>query len=277
MGTKANLFLLRKHKKRHRRPYGCTFPKCYQEFGSKYDWERHEAKQHLVALSLLRARQLAEPGLSPGLTGFGRFYGHPNAGARHGRSGSDGLAEYQHCHFEANLLVAFWCGFCRVTVRVQPNDPGDWSARFKHINQHFNDKKESKRIDEWFCIEENGLKGARRGERGGLIKRLQTNVRKGPPSPVPPRNPAPRQSEPSRPEGTPWSTASSPTPTPSNPHGVERAPSPPDVATPVWFCCACVQGPYGQEVCTMCISCGHELCLHCHQETQGVPTEDFIL
>jgi hypothetical protein len=37
---------LRKHLKRHKRPYGCTFQNCNKCFGSKSDWKRHENSQH---------------------------------------------------------------------------------------------------------------------------------------------------------------------------------------------------------------------------------------
>ncbi|KAF2756751.1 hypothetical protein EJ05DRAFT_502244 [Pseudovirgaria hyperparasitica] len=37
---------LRKHERRHQRPYGCTHPKCHKKFGSKSDWKRHENSQH---------------------------------------------------------------------------------------------------------------------------------------------------------------------------------------------------------------------------------------
>ena len=37
---------LKKHKKRHAKPYGCTYPKCHKRFGAKSDWKRHENSQH---------------------------------------------------------------------------------------------------------------------------------------------------------------------------------------------------------------------------------------
>ncbi|WAO97128.1 C2H2-type domain-containing protein [Fusarium falciforme] len=41
--------ILKKHLKRHARPYGCTFLKCKIDFGSKHDWKRHESGQHCQA------------------------------------------------------------------------------------------------------------------------------------------------------------------------------------------------------------------------------------
>ena len=38
--------MIRKHMKRHERPYGCTFLACNKTFGSKNDWKRHENSQH---------------------------------------------------------------------------------------------------------------------------------------------------------------------------------------------------------------------------------------
>ncbi|KAI2623768.1 hypothetical protein GGS21DRAFT_494092 [Xylaria nigripes] len=38
---------LRKHEKRHARPYVCTVPTCNKKFGSKNDWKRHEKTQHV--------------------------------------------------------------------------------------------------------------------------------------------------------------------------------------------------------------------------------------
>uniref|UniRef100_A0A8H7TR37 C2H2-type domain-containing protein n=1 Tax=Bionectria ochroleuca TaxID=29856 RepID=A0A8H7TR37_BIOOC len=37
---------LRKHSKRHKKPYGCTVYRCEKTFGSKDDWKRHERQQH---------------------------------------------------------------------------------------------------------------------------------------------------------------------------------------------------------------------------------------
>ncbi|RWA07760.1 hypothetical protein EKO27_g7355, partial [Xylaria grammica] len=37
---------LKKHEKRHEKPYGCTMPGCERRFGSKNDWKRHENTQH---------------------------------------------------------------------------------------------------------------------------------------------------------------------------------------------------------------------------------------
>ncbi|KAJ6192310.1 hypothetical protein J3E72DRAFT_365245, partial [Bipolaris maydis] len=37
---------LRKHMKRHEKPYGCTYPRCHKRFGAKSDWKRHENSQH---------------------------------------------------------------------------------------------------------------------------------------------------------------------------------------------------------------------------------------
>ncbi|RYP55378.1 hypothetical protein DL768_000133 [Monosporascus sp. mg162] len=39
---------LKKHEKRHSKPYGCTFPTCNKRFGSKNDWKRHENSQHFL-------------------------------------------------------------------------------------------------------------------------------------------------------------------------------------------------------------------------------------
>ncbi|KAJ5253777.1 hypothetical protein N7524_010957 [Penicillium chrysogenum] len=38
---------MKKHQKRHERPYGCTSPHCAKSFGSKADWKRHESSQRL--------------------------------------------------------------------------------------------------------------------------------------------------------------------------------------------------------------------------------------
>ncbi|KAJ4178367.1 hypothetical protein NW767_014880, partial [Fusarium falciforme] len=38
--------ILKKHLKRHAKPYSCTFLNCESHFGSKHDWKRHESRQH---------------------------------------------------------------------------------------------------------------------------------------------------------------------------------------------------------------------------------------
>ncbi|KAL4951312.1 hypothetical protein BDW69DRAFT_170355 [Aspergillus filifer] len=37
---------MKKHQKRHERPYGCTFYQCEKAFGSKADWKCHEQSRH---------------------------------------------------------------------------------------------------------------------------------------------------------------------------------------------------------------------------------------
>ncbi|KFH44713.1 Zinc finger X-linked protein-like protein [Hapsidospora chrysogenum ATCC 11550] len=121
---------LRKHLKRHERPYGCTFYGCKKKFGSKNDWKRHETGQHKEHDILYCESEC------------GRKFEH-----------SDGFATHLRAHHRTSDEAAvlknverrrrgdyctgfFWCGFCRELIPVRP-DAHLVDERFNHIDDHF--------------------------------------------------------------------------------------------------------------------------------------------
>jgi hypothetical protein len=165
---------MNKHMKRHTRPYGCTFPKCPKEFGSKNDWKRHENSQHFQ-IELYRC-QISDSSEKA-------RYGHC-AAIFYARVEFEGhLAEKHQCsrnlipdrvkeaRIGRNNQVRFWCGFCRKIVPLTDQGVAGWDERFNHIDGHF---KKGERRDDWVDAEENRTKGeilrdikARRGESIG--------------------------------------------------------------------------------------------------------------
>ncbi|CAO2656646.1 Nn.00g054490.m01.CDS01 [Neocucurbitaria sp. VM-36] len=158
---------LRKHMKRHDKPYGCTYPNCHKRFGAKSDWKRHENSQHFQ----LEAFRCAQPALpKPGsvdrqtssqaacgrhFTRAGQLEDH--LATQHNMSNLDQLKEsLKMCKIGKNCQGSFWCGFCGRVMILKQKGNAAWSERFDHIAHHF--EKDKKNIDEWICAEENKSK-----------------------------------------------------------------------------------------------------------------------
>ncbi|PLN75358.1 hypothetical protein BDW42DRAFT_39017 [Aspergillus taichungensis] len=168
---------MKKHQKRHERPYGCTFPNCPKTFGSKADWKRHENSQHYH----LESWRCPQPGGSahgstePCARVFHRqeiyaqhlrkHHGYVDDTAvqmaiardRIGREGAQPHAQFQS---------QFWCGFCGdvVPLRGEGGGLGAWNERFDHIDrEHF---RRGERIEDWrpFGGEGNYEEGNHGGE-----------------------------------------------------------------------------------------------------------------
>ncbi|CAI7611980.1 unnamed protein product [Penicillium glandicola] len=138
--------IIRKHQKRHERPYGCTFPHCAKSFGSKADWKRHETSQHLGVPSWFCTEhdvQTSAPCDRP-------FY-RPETYIHHLHQ--HGMQEYQVTASVGNnrLDLAgqsdFWCGFCNHRVPLKSDEPEALDERFNHIDiEHF---KKGERGQDW--------------------------------------------------------------------------------------------------------------------------------
>lgn len=161
---------LRKHKRRHERPYCCTFRDCNKKFGSKSDWTRHEDKQHDhengwrcdVPLSGL------EPGSAGSATAL-RLCGkqHPRSKTfkahlyrDHSLSEDEVNAKLKLCHYGTKSGSRFWCGLCNAVVSVggvartnrsrKNNGEGGWTDRYDHIDDHVVGRTFLKKtMDEW--------------------------------------------------------------------------------------------------------------------------------
>jgi hypothetical protein len=141
--------------KRHRKPYGCTYPKCHKRFGAKSDWKRHENSQHFQLEAFRCARELPT-GVTCGelLHRQEAFKNHLET--QHKVSPEALQEQIKLSRIGKNCQGSFWCGFCRVVIQLKNRRNAAWDERFDHIAHHF--EKEKKSIDEWVCAEENRLK-----------------------------------------------------------------------------------------------------------------------
>ncbi|KAJ5757814.1 uncharacterized protein N7511_006508 [Penicillium nucicola] len=137
---------MKKHQKRHERPYGCTFPHCAKSFGSKADWKRHETSQHLHVPSWICTAHDAHKG-SP----CERLFGKVDMYTQHVRE--HGVNEYEIAAgaSENRLDLAddsqFWCGFCDRRIPLRSGGSAALDERFNHIDQdHF---KKGERGADW--------------------------------------------------------------------------------------------------------------------------------
>lgn len=138
---------LRKHMKRHEKPFGCTYPKCHKRFGAKSDWKRHENSQHFQ-LEAYRCKDCGEHFLR-----VEKFETHLRS--KHGTTDPSDLEEEKKSRkIGKNCQGQFWCGFCEDVVRLKQRRNAAWDERFDHIAAHFQKEK----IDEWVCAEENKKK-----------------------------------------------------------------------------------------------------------------------
>lgn len=166
--------------KRHTRPYGCTFPKCRRNFGSKNDWKRHEGSQHFQN-EAWRCERRASAANDDGAAPYAQLFQVEVWRCEHRASAANdapcGQLFYQKAIFEKHLreqhemeaqeridaeLSArrigrngqsrFWCGFCRTIVELQKRGWDAWEERFDHIDAHF---KKKQHIRDWIDVEAN--------------------------------------------------------------------------------------------------------------------------
>ncbi|EOD49004.1 putative c2h2 type zinc finger domain protein [Neofusicoccum parvum UCRNP2] len=146
-----------KHRKRHTRPYGCTFSKCFKKFGSKNDWKRHEGSQHFQVETWRCEHQVSHE--APKCAEI--FY-ESKVFEKHLRD-SHRIADQTHIDTELrtrrigrNGQSRFWCGFCQRIIELKTRFVEAWEERFNHIDEHFKLKRP---ITEWLDIEANKPKG----------------------------------------------------------------------------------------------------------------------
>lgn len=149
---------LRKHMKRHTRPYGCTFAKCYKRFGSRNEWKRHENTQHFLS-EMWRCHLPRNNGHACGNLAHDKQQFAMHLFDAHkispGTEKSNTTCHDMHLGREGHHH--FWCGFCNKLIEQEEGfQPGAWDVRFKHIGDHFD--KEGLNIDDWIDIEQNRRK-----------------------------------------------------------------------------------------------------------------------
>ncbi|KAF1911561.1 hypothetical protein BDU57DRAFT_506857 [Ampelomyces quisqualis] len=155
---------LKKHMKRHDKPYGCTYPRCHKRFGAKSDWKRHENSQHFQ----LEAFRCNQPTWSTGKEPCGEHFLRVDAFAKHLETThamhceSSRAEECKRGRIGKNCQGQFWCGFHEQIVALKEKRNKAWDERFDHIAFHF--EKEGRGVEEWVCVEENKAKRELLGE-----------------------------------------------------------------------------------------------------------------
>ncbi|KAJ5166569.1 uncharacterized protein N7482_005350 [Penicillium canariense] len=139
---------MKKHQKRHERPYGCTFPHCAKSFGSKADWKRHESSQHLHIPSWLCTLHDGTKG-----TSCARIFYREETFAQHlGQDHRVSKARVKTAVHNSRLDLAdqphFWCGFCTRNVSLGNCGAAALDERFNHIDvEHFKKGERGEGLD----------------------------------------------------------------------------------------------------------------------------------
>ncbi|KAI0896758.1 hypothetical protein F4806DRAFT_496062 [Annulohypoxylon nitens] len=144
---------LKKHEKRHIKPYGCTFPDCKKKFGSKNDWKRHENSQHYMA----EHWRCDEKRTSESTETCGKvlprreLFKQHLTGCHHITDATVLETKTEKCRVGRNSEVRFWCGFCREIIEVKKDGIEAWTERFNHIDDHFHGRnnQDKKEMSEW--------------------------------------------------------------------------------------------------------------------------------
>ncbi|WQF88672.1 Putative Zinc finger C2H2-type [Colletotrichum destructivum] len=130
---------LKKHMKRHLKPYGCTFPSCYKRFGSKNDWKRHENSQHFqVEMWQCHEKRADDENESCGKFCLRRETFRSHLLREHKMKESSQVdKELEKCRVGRDGEPRFWCGFCVKIVDITQKGPNAWAERFDHIDDHY--------------------------------------------------------------------------------------------------------------------------------------------
>ncbi|KAL8736082.1 MAG: hypothetical protein Q9181_002568 [Wetmoreana brouardii] len=153
--TTARQCDMRKHKKRHTRPYGCTFPSCHKRLGSKNDWKRHENTQHYQIETWRCHEYSKESKIGQCANVFYRreqFQGHLRE-KHHIQDEQEIREQCQRNRIGRNGQNRFWCGFCRQLIELKAKGLDAWEERFNHIdNLHY---KQGRTIYEWVHMDKD--------------------------------------------------------------------------------------------------------------------------
>lgn len=143
---------LKKHLKRHNKPYSCTYPKCRKPFGSKADWKRHENTQHFQ----LECWQCPKPSQSKGSQNghCDKLFYRRETFLAH-LKGVHQITDEGHLKTLAKDKKIgrgnhqkFWCGFCNESRKLKEKGLRGVDERFDHLEKHFLDP-EGRGLEGW--------------------------------------------------------------------------------------------------------------------------------
>ncbi|KAF5877081.1 putative c2h2 type zinc finger domain protein [Botrytis fragariae] len=152
---------LKKHMKRHERPYGCTFSACNKTFGSKNDWKRHENSQHFH-LETWRCDNEKPEGGACAKVSYRRQAFQEHLKKEHAIIDQDAVkTKVDACRIGRNCQARFWCGFCKTLVDLKKNGLDAWIERFDHIDNHFMGRHglQKQSIQDWIPVDSDKPKG----------------------------------------------------------------------------------------------------------------------
>ncbi|KAI1112138.1 hypothetical protein F5Y14DRAFT_442755 [Nemania sp. NC0429] len=136
---------LKKHEKRHEKPYGCTMPECAKKFGSKNDWKRHENTQHFM----LEMWKCDEEECEKICYRRENFRTHLEKD-HHIIDQPTLEPKFEKCRVGRNCEARFWCGFCEKIIEIKQKGHQAWAERFDHIGEHFSSRNpKQKDISQW--------------------------------------------------------------------------------------------------------------------------------
>ncbi|KXX79281.1 Transcriptional regulator CRZ2 [Madurella mycetomatis] len=151
---------LKKHRKRHAKPYACTFARCFKTFGSKNDWKRHETSQHCQP-EIWRCDEDSpkRPGEECGKAWHRRESLKSHLQKDHDIQDHDTLEKkLADCRIGRNFESRFWCGFCRKIIEPIGKVGPAHSERFDHVDAHFSGKDMPKaNIKDWKYMDAGSL------------------------------------------------------------------------------------------------------------------------
>lgn len=129
---------LRKHLKRHEKPYGCT--QCQKRFGSKNDWKRHENSQHFQH-EIWKCEEKLNTPLSDTCNKVchRRETFKQHLVSHHGIDSQRLEDKLDRCRIGRLGEARFWCGFCKdvIELETEKNAHDACNARYNHIDDHY--------------------------------------------------------------------------------------------------------------------------------------------
>jgi hypothetical protein len=143
---------IKKHIKRHTKPFGCTFESCYKRFGSKSDWMRHEVKRHQQQECW--HCDIKTPFPAPGLQSCLKTFSKKEQFTHHLQQfhqitdvrEMNSLVTKQHIN--SGFQPQYWCGFCREILKLTHKGKQGYHERYDHVANHIS--VDEKSIEDWY-------------------------------------------------------------------------------------------------------------------------------